>query len=277
MLKNWTVTTQAVKYASDGVIARERYLLSQKHPNHNLTEQLISIVGNANTSRRIALTGEQFRLNQQLNNSKGGRPISSYAIEFCLTLPKGYRPTNEQWLLVVSDCCGALAKMFQLTPKELTQYKSQIRAVLHQQPQDKRRGTGDHVHLIIGKVVGNRVLKELQQKKATRLIKIAFNAAALKHFGIDYKEYKPHELNRGKRLEMWKYEHQQSQSALDVQKLIIKLQAQADKWFTAVDDNDQKQKNRQHNRMQKTFLELNSFALSAEQEKHVSKLKMKIR
>ncbi|WP_017222842.1 hypothetical protein [Moritella dasanensis] len=277
MLKNWTVTTQSVKDTADGVIAREKYYLSENHPNHKTTEKLISIVGNENTSRRIALIGEQFRLNQQLNNTRGGRPLSSYAIEFCLTLPKGHRPTTEQWHSIVTDCCAVLAKMLKLTVEEREQYKTQIRAVLHQQPQDNLRGTGDHVHLLIGKVVGNRVLKELQQKKATKLIKTAFNAAVLKHFGISHQEYKPHELNRGKRLEMWKYQHQKSQSELDIQKLIIKLQTQADKWFKAAEDNDYKQKNRQHNRMQKTFLELSNSALTAEQKKHVSRLKMNIR
>ncbi|MDN3685935.1 hypothetical protein QW180_29855 [Vibrio sinaloensis] len=37
--------------------------------------------------------------------------------------------------------------------------------MLHQQKQDGNRGSGDHVHLIIGKVVGSRVLKELQKEE----------------------------------------------------------------------------------------------------------------
>ncbi len=71
------------------------YLLNKKHANHKLAEDLVSIFGSANTSNRIALVGERFRLNQQLYNHKGGRPLSSYAMEYCLTLPKGYRPAKE--------------------------------------------------------------------------------------------------------------------------------------------------------------------------------------
>ncbi|MCL1110858.1 hypothetical protein L2719_15080 [Shewanella schlegeliana] len=276
MLKNWTVTTQAVKNGSDGVITRERYLLSHKHPNHKHTEKLISIIGNTSTSQRIAITGERFRLLQQLNNTRGGRPLSSYAMEFCLTLPKGHRPTPKQWHSITSDCCLQLAKLLKLTLEEREQYKTQIRAVLHQQPQTGRTGTGDHLHLIIGKVVGNRVLKQLQQKQATRLIKSAFNAAVLKHIGIDHREYKPYELERGKRLEMWKYQHQKAQDSLWIQKLITKLQKQADKWFQALDINDDRQQKRQWNRILKSFEELSNCSLSEEQQGQISNLKVKV-
>ncbi|WP_394496294.1 hypothetical protein [Shewanella sp. ENK2] len=276
MIKNWTVTTQAVKNGSDGVITRERYLLSQKHPNHKHTEKLISIIGNARTSQRIAIAGEQFKLHQKLNNTRGGRPLSSYAIEFCLTLPKGHRPTSKQWHSIVSDCCLALAKMLKLSQEEREQYKTQIRAVLHQQPQEGRTGTGDHVHLIIGKVIGSKVLKQLQQKQATKLIKLAFNGAVLKHVGIDHREYKSYELDRGKRLEMWKYQQQQAQDSLWIQNLINKLQTQADKWFEALNKDDSRQQIRQHNRLLKTFKELSSCSLSIEQQGKVSDLKVKV-
>ncbi|PPL15498.1 hypothetical protein UN63_12465 [Oceanisphaera arctica] len=276
MLKNWIVTTQAVKNGTDGVMIRERYLLSTTHTNHKTTEKIIPIAGDKNTSKTIAIIGEKFKLDQKLNNKKGGRPLSSYAVEYCLTLPKGHRPTSQQWRSIVADCCYALAKLTKLNKDELTQYKSQIRAVLHQQPQIGHKGAGDHVHLIIGKVVGNRVLKELQQKKATQLIKQAFNAAALKHVGLDHKEYKPHELNRGKRLETWKYQQQKVGEAQHTMKVIKKLQEQADKWFKAVAEHDSKQQKRQLNRLLKTFDELSSCSLTTEQKEQTDALKLKI-
>lgn len=272
MLKNWTITTQAVKNGSDGVMIRERYLLSVKHPNHRKTEKLISIVGSSNTTRQIAIAGEQFRLNQKLYNAKGGRPLATYAVEFMLSLPKGYRPTPKQWRDITADCCMALARFLRLNKEELTQYKSQVRAVLHQQPQTGKTGSGDHIHLIIGKVVGKRVLKELQQKKATHLIKQAFNAAVLKHVGLDYREYKPHELNRGKRLETWRYQQQKAQDAKHTMRIIRKLQSQADKWFKSVEEDDIKQQNRQYNRVSKTFEELSSCVLSSAQQEQISNL-----
>ncbi|PNH80982.1 hypothetical protein [Vibrio diazotrophicus] len=276
MLKNWTVTTQAVKNGSDGVMIRERYLLSNKHPNHSKTEKITSIIGSPNTTHRIAIAGEQFRLRQKLTQIKGGRPLSSFGVEFCLTLPKGHRPTYQQWRNISIDCCMLLARFLKLNKNELEQYKSQVRAVLHQQPQTGRTGSGDHVHLIIGKVVGKRVLKELQQKRATHLIKQAFNAAVLKHVGLDHKEYKPHELNRGKRLESWKYQQQKAEDAKHTMRIIQKLQTQADKWFKAVEENDIKQQKRQHNRLAKTFEELSSCALSSHQQDQVIDLQKRL-
>ncbi|AZL83840.1 hypothetical protein EIJ81_03425 [Aliivibrio salmonicida] len=273
MLKNWTVITQAVKNGADGIMARERYLLSTQHPNHKHTELIIPIIGNKNTSLRIAIAGEKFKLQQKINNKKGGRPLSSFGMEYCLTLPKIHRPTPQQWRAIIADCCMCLAYTLKLNPNELIQYKSQIRAVLHQQPQIGRTGSGDHVHLIIGKVINNKVLKELQQKKVTSLIKQAFNTAVLKHVGLDHREYKTYELSRGKRLETWKYQHQKAEESICIQKNIIKLQNQTNKWLTAFELSNFKNKNRQFNRLIKTFDLLSTYSLSPEQQRQIDSMK----
>ncbi|EGQ8946785.1 hypothetical protein ATY37_14095 [Vibrio cidicii] len=273
MIKNWTVTTQPVRLASDGVMMRERYLLNKKHANHKHTEELISIFGCAETSNRIALAGEQFRLNQQLYNRRGGRPLSSYAMEYCLTLPKGYRPTKEQWQSIVKDCSLTLAKLCKLNKSEFTQYRQLIRAVLHQQAQAGIKGSGDHVHLIIGKVVGNRVLKELQQKKATKLIKQAFSQSVLKHVGVDYRTYEPFEKEKGRRLSTWQYQHQKATEALEIEKLIKQMQVQFDKWLRAKEERDERQLKRQKNRLLKSYDVLKARNLSTLQAEHIDKIK----
>ncbi|MEZ8713917.1 hypothetical protein AB6D65_21090 [Vibrio alginolyticus] len=277
MLKNWTVTTQPVRLASDGIMMRERYLLNAKHANHKCTEALISIFGCGETSHRIALAGEKFRLNQQLNNRRGGRPLSSYAMEYCLTLPKGYRPTAEQWQSIVKDCCLALARLCKLNKSEFAQYRQQIRAVLHQQNQDGTKGSGDHVHLIIGKVIGERVLIELQQKRATKLIKQAFNGAVLQHVGIDHRTYEPIEKEKGRRLSTWQYQHQKATEALDIEKIIKKMQSQFDKWLKAKEEHNERQQHRQKNRLLKTYEELKLRKLSPLQQEKLEKIKQKIK
>ncbi|EHD0097244.1 hypothetical protein CRN32_19675 [Vibrio vulnificus] len=277
MLKNWTVTTQPVRLASDGIMMRERYLLNAKHANHKCTEALISIFGCGETSHRIALVGEKFRLNQQLNNRRGGRPLSSYAMEYCLTLPKGYRPTAEQWQSIVKDCCLALARLCKLNKSEFAQYRQQIRAVLHQQNQDGTKGSGDHVHLIIGKVIGERVLIELQQKRATKLIKQAFNGAVLQHVGIDHRTYEPIEKEKGRRLSTWQYQHQKATEALDIEKIIKKMQSQFDKWIKAKEEHNERQQHRQKNRLLKTYEELKLRKLSPLQQEKLEKIKQKIK
>ncbi|MGO4150945.1 hypothetical protein [Vibrio cholerae] len=273
MLKNWTVTTQPVRLGTDGVMMRERYLLNTTHANHKYTDDLISIFGCAETSNRIALIGEQFRLNQHLYSLRGGRPLSSYAMEYCLTLPKGYRPSKEQWQSIIKDCCLALAKLCKLNQSEFAQYRQQIRAVLHQQNQDGTKGSGDHVHLIIGKVIGKRVLKELQQKKATRVIKQAFNQSVLKHVGIDYRSYEPIEKEKGRRLSTWQYQHQKATESLEIEKLIKQMQVQFDKWLIAKEERDERQLKRQKNRLLKSYDELKARNLSTLQAEHIDKIK----
>ncbi|EPJ2732454.1 hypothetical protein ACTHEF_004131 [Vibrio parahaemolyticus] len=277
MLKNWTVTTQPVRLASDGIMMRERYLLNAKHANHKCTEALISIFGCGETSHRIALAGEKFRLNQQLNNRRGGRPLSSYAMEYCLTLPKGYRPSIEQWQSIASDCCIKLAKYCKLTKAEFAQYRQQIRAVLHQQNQEGQKGTGDHVHLIIGKVVRGRVLRELQKKGATKLLKQTFNHAVLQHVGIDYRSYEPIEKEKGRRLSTWQYQYEKANQALEIEKLIKTMQSQFDKWIKAKEEHNERQQHRQKNRLLKTYEELKLRKLSPLQQEKLEKIKQKIK
>ncbi|EGQ9185124.1 hypothetical protein F8Y89_18985 [Vibrio parahaemolyticus] len=276
MIKNWTITTQPVRLGADGVMMRERYLLNPKHANHKHSEALISIFGCAETSNRIALSGEQFRLNQHLYNRRGGRPLSSYGMEYCLTLPKGYRPSIEQWQSIVKDCCLALAKLCKLNKSEFAQYRQHIRAVLHQQAQGDNKGSGDHVHLIIGKVVGNRILKELQQKKATKTIKLAFNQSVLKHVGIDHRTYDPIEKEKGRRLSTWQYQHQKATEALEIEKLIEKMQTQFDKWLKAKEVRDERQLKRQKNRLLKTYEELKIKNTSLTQTESINKIKNEI-
>ncbi|WP_299692598.1 hypothetical protein [uncultured Vibrio sp.] len=275
MLKNWIVTTEPVKNGTNGIMARERYLLAGNHPNHRNTESIISLIGDAKTSQRIALAGEQFRVRQHLNR-QGGRPLSSYAMEYCLTLPKGYLPTEKQWKLILSDCCGTLAQLCELQPQEIRQFKSQIRAVLHRQNQDTKHGAGDHVHLLIGKIVGKRVLKALQQKKGTKVLKTAFNAAVLKHVGIDHKKYTPYEMGRSKRLETWRYQQQKAEESLHIEKVVLRMQKQAEKWFEANDHNNQRQANRQLNRLIKTFDELSELAVPENYAVEIDELKYRI-
>lgn len=275
MIKNWTITTQAVKNGSAGVITREHYLMSTSHPNHKATEQIISLYGSSRTSQNIAMRAEQFKVRQMLNR-RGGRPLESFAMEYCLTLPKKFRPTSSQWRYIVRDCCLALASKLELQDDELKDFKQQIRAVLHRQKQAGTVGTGDHVHLIVSKVVNGRVLKELQRKQATALLKQVFTSSVMEHAGIDHTLYKQKSSNNNKRLPDWRYQRQEAKNTVETMKLIDKLQKQAEKWFTAFNENDAKQKNRQFNRLTKTFEQLSGHSLTDEMGKQVQGLRRKI-
>ncbi|MDO6543688.1 hypothetical protein [Photobacterium sanguinicancri] len=278
MIKNWTVITKPVINGSNGVALRERYLTSKNHPNHKNTTEITSLTGDKFTSKTIALIGEQYKLRQQLNKN-AGRHLSSYAMEYCLTLPKGITATNTQWIAIINVCCKALFDICDLDDSQKFYFKKIVRSVLHRQDQNIASGTGDHVHLLIGKVIsgkGTRVLKELQQKKATKALKTAFNIAVIKHLGLNYRDYTPSELNRGKRLETWKYHNNKTQKKLDKTKTIRQLQIQADKWFKAFEENDYKQANRQFNRIKKSHNKLFNIEISNNEKASINQIISKI-
>lgn len=260
MLKNWTVITKPVKNGSDGIIAREKYLNSRTHQNHTNTEAILDIVGNESTSKRIIVAGEKYRLRSKLKSNRRGRPLSSFAIEFCLTLPKQYRPTPNQWRAVIAACCRALADHLELSGDDRNTFFNHIRGVCHQQQQTGNRGAGDHVHLIVSKVLKDRVLTGLQKKAATKVLKRAFTAATTKYIGLSIDKYKPYELDKGHRLEKWQYESQKMEAAnAEHTKLQKKLEKQISKWEEAVRAADLKQIKRQKNRIEKSLSQLASL------------------
>ncbi|MCX2758976.1 hypothetical protein OQJ65_03790 [Vibrio sp. Sgm 22] len=251
-MKTFVVITKPVKNSSTGIVARERYLKSESHPNHTNTNAIFDVVGNEATSKRIIVAGEQYKLNKMLSSNSRGRPLTSFAMEFCLTLPKPYSPTREQWRAIIGDCCIALAEHLKLVGEERKEFFSLVRGVCHQQ-----KTSNDHCHLLVSKIVGGRVLRDLQRKAVTILLKQAFTASVSTHIGIAISDYKPYELNRGRRLEKWQYESRNlEKNRKKNDNLLKKLENQIEKWEQAKNNFDTKQMHRQRNRIEKTFSEL---------------------
>ncbi|MEZ8410473.1 hypothetical protein AB6C88_22005 [Vibrio splendidus] len=271
-MKTFVVITKPVKNGSAGIIAREKYLKSELHPNHTNTEAIFDVIGNEATSKRIVVAGEQYKLNKMLSNNRRGRKVSSFALEFCLSLPQVYRPTREQWRAIVRDCCKALAEHLKLTGADRKEFYSLVRGVCHQQKQ-KGIGSGDHCHLILSKIVGGKVLRELQRKSSTVILKQAFTTAITTHVGISIDDYKPHQLNRGKRLEKWQFESRKLGKAQEQNDALLKkLENQIEKWELAKDSNDTKQLRRQHKRIEKSLAELSSGIENADLSQRVDSI-----
>ncbi|WP_229035994.1 hypothetical protein [Vibrio parahaemolyticus] len=105
-----------------------------------------------------------------------------------------------------------------MTQNQEFYFKKNIRAVLHKQGQTSKSGSGDHVHLILGKVLAGantRVLKELQSKKSTSILKSSFNTAVLNYVGLSYRDYTPSEINKTKKIEIWKHHN------IEIKKLLL--------------------------------------------------------
>ena len=284
-MKGWTVKTAVTKNGAKGIAARHVYLFNEKHINHQNTEKIIKVFGDDIAMTNIVYYAEHYAAEQRMSG-RGGRPPSSYAMEFTLNLPKGYRPTEKQWQGIVIDCINALAKCCNVGGKELA---SSVLAVLHQQNYEGK-GTGDHVHLFVGKFTANgKFLKNLQRKTATHVLKSTFNDSTRTRCGYDWTEY-------AKRIEQKKHQNKinlptweikkareykflddklQSITSLadqldekleqtkDEKKLLGKLQGQFLKWIEARDKGDSIQENRQYNRINKTLSDLSTMQLSS--------------
>lgn len=313
-MKGWTVRTEATKNGSKGVASREIYLSNTKHPNHRNTERIQPIFGNDRTMNNISYSGESYAA-KQAANGKGGRPPSSYAIEFTLNLPKGYRPDDKQWRQIVEHCLRETAKACGIEPRQLA---NTSRAILHQQKQDgSEKGTGDHCHIVIGKFTQDGTyLRNLQRKTVTAKMKQSFNAAVKHYCGYDWTEYaktlQEQKYPNKRPAPTWKVRAAQEREAIELQQAALDEQAQAlvekgkgleilsaeidavieeaknierlkanfnnqaEKWLEAFKAEDNKQMKRQQSRMTRTIDDLGAFTMSEEDCDFINKLSDKI-
>lgn len=246
MLKNWTVITEATR----NVIAREHYLMNKSHRNHKNTEEIVNIYGSEVQSLNILRNCERYKL-KQAAMKRGGRPPKE-AMEFCFTLAKGIRPSPRQWRQILNKLMANLASHLGISTSQLTPI---VRAVLHQQNQSpETRGSGDHMHVLIGKFTDNLTyLPDLQRKSTTRLFKVAFNNAVHDVVGISHQSYtlqKDYDGAAKKRAPNWKVKAARKQENIKSQEQQLKRMInQAQKWLIAFEAKDQKQMNRQYNRL----------------------------
>ncbi|MDH5932666.1 hypothetical protein [Vibrio splendidus] len=213
MLKNWTVITEATR----DVIAREHYLMNASHRNHRQTENIINIHGSEKQSLNILRNCERYKLKQAAKR-KGGRPPTQ-SVEFVCTLPKGIRPDENQWRQILKILMVNLASHLNVSTHQLS---SIVRAVVHRQQQAKTvKGSGDHMHIVVGKFTEDLTyLSELQRKSTTRLFKSAFNTAVLEAVGVDnrvYKPLKPYSGEARKRVPTWQVKSARKQEDLKLQ------------------------------------------------------------
>lgn len=197
-IKNWTVTAETTRSAA----AREIYFNDADHKNHINTESILQIFGNQQSSLNIIYQCEKRKLELALQR-KGGRPPTE-AMEFVFTLPKGIRPSREEWHEMMMGVVRQIAAVVKVNPKE---FNGITRAVVHRQKQDIDGGTGDHCHMMLGKFTNTgRYLPELQRKGVLHQAKMAFNAEVLRVMGVSHDSYEAKKKYEGiakKRVPKW--------------------------------------------------------------------------
>ncbi|WP_300181559.1 hypothetical protein [uncultured Aliivibrio sp.] len=196
-MKGWTVKTKATKNRSDGIAAREIYLHNKNAESHKKTEVIGRVWGNDNTMATIAYNGTSAAAKLKAKG-KGGRPAESFAMEFTLNLPKGYRPSGEQWKAIAKQMFIDVAAKLGTSAETISK---QTYAVVHRQDQTleydsmgREVGTGDHMHVVIGKFTPEgSCLRDLQRKTITHVVKDSFNNSTMK-MGLDWTQYRDHKL-----------------------------------------------------------------------------------
>lgn len=268
MLKNWTVVTESAKC----VIARERYLNDKQHKNHINTEQIINIYGSENQSLNMLRNCERYKL-AIAKKRRGGRPPTA-AIEFVFSLPKSICPSSDEWRLILNIVINNLSDSLNIESRKLA---SIVRAVVHRQNQNtKIKGSGDHMHVLVGKFTDDLTyLRNLQRKSTTRLMKQSFNFAMLDVMGISHQSYqldKDYIGEAKKRAPTWKVKSARKADQISEQKKRLKrIISQAKKWLEAYEVNNVKQMNRQYNRLNKELDEL-GLDSAGEQDQAMSEL-----
>jgi hypothetical protein len=241
-MKGWTVVTKVTRDKSEGLAGREVYLHNKEHKNHVKTEAIVQLFGNTQTMAKMAHNGAIAAAIVK-DQGKGGRPPESYAVEFTLNLPKGYRPTPKQWHQITKHTIKKIAEKLRIKPEVIA---AQTYATLHQQDQTpnphpvtgKEQDTGDHVHIVVGKFLPNGVcLRDLQRKTMTRTVKDAFNFGTLA-IGYDWQEYAATKLQvqehaNKKRVPTWRVKAARENEALDrrmavLSKKVARMEDRAD-------------------------------------------------
>ncbi|NNN54569.1 hypothetical protein FKN11_24435 [Vibrio sp. 2-2(7)] len=275
-IKNWTITAEGTKSAA----ARERYLNDKTHKNHKHTEGYLDVHGGLGTTLNMIRNTERHKL-ETARNKKGGRPPLE-ATEFVLTFPKGIRPTKEQWKNMLAKVMLDIADNIGVNREELAPI---CRAVAHQQDQSpERKGSGDHLHVIVGRFTNDgKYLRALQSKSTLHRMKQSFNVAALEVMRVNHATYEPVKKYEGtakKRAPQWKikaaraYEEIEARAQnlersedekRDLLRVMNKLYLQSEKLVEAHEQGDKKQLNRQANRVSKSLEELEEFKLKGEE------------
>ena len=279
-IKNWFVRSERVKDTHIGLIKYGKYLINLEHANHKNTSSIIPIYGNIEGFIRTC-SNEAVSLDLDNSQKKGGRPVQSYAQSFVFSLPDAVKkPTIDEWKLITSDVLKELAKKLGLELKDLN---GRVFANVHDQD-------NPHLNLVISRVVQGKALKTLDQKGTIGVAKKAFNAATLARCGLDVSTYEPLQTNLGARQAKWQIQQDDSEKALkaiglkskalDIEvarakglaKYSAMLNSQILKWIEAVKITDEKQEERQKNRIEKSVEELNKLNLPNEQAELINSL-----
>ena len=236
-IKNWTVTSEAVKNKTSGLIKYINYLNNPNIDKHANTE-IKNIFKDPDKASNFIKKCSEEAISLDLKNAengKGGRPVDSYAVSFDFILPKGtIRPTVEQWRAIAKD-------IYKVVKSGVDGNLTQDHVYMNIHDQDN-----PHLNLVVSKIIDGNRERKIDQKAILSKMKLQFNKSVLDHCDFDYKDYVPQETNLGPRQKTWQ---------LDIKKL-EKAHKQLKMLCEYINENNQKRVNSTKNRMVKTLSQI---------------------
>ena len=233
-IKNWTVTSEAVKNKTSGLIKYINYLNNPNIDKHENTE-IKNIFKDPEKGSKFIKKCSEEAISLDLKNAengKGGRPVESYAVSFDFILPKNtIRPTADQWKSIAKDIYKVVKSS---VDNNLTQ--EHVYMNIHDQE-------NPHLNLVVSKIIDGNRERKIDQKAILSKMKLQFNKSVLDHCDFDYKDYVPEQTNLGPRKKAWQN---------DI-KLLEKAHNQLKSLFEYMNEHNQKRINSTKNRMVKTL------------------------
>lgn len=222
MLKNWIVKTKQIKKGEKGFKNHVNYLVNGDRVSHVGTD--ITVLNDA--SEAILNEVDNRTLHRQENGLRGGG-VRNLATSFIVSLPTDIKqPNEEEWKQIGLYGIKKIAEKLEIDYKDL---KKISHIVLHHE-KDKP----SHIHVLVGNVLDNEVIKGVSQFKATHEFKKSVNYSVKQLLNEDNNNYVP--KSKSKALPGWLYK---SNKALKIMEEFSDFKKSLGQWF----DNLKEQKN----------------------------------
>lgn len=182
MLKNWLVKTKQIKNKSTGLTRHAEYLKDKNRASHKHTD--ITILNDAAGAILDEVDNRQLYRSQ--NGLRGGG-VRNYATSFVMSLPRDIKqPKPEEWRKIALYAVKQVAQANDIDFEELRKISH---IVLHDESASNDKST--HVHLLIGNVLDNKVIKGISQFKSTYAVKKSFNYSVKRLLNESNEDYTP--------------------------------------------------------------------------------------
>lgn len=191
MIKNWLVKTKQIKKSKSGFQSHVNYLINEKKPSHIGTSIQVLNDGSQNILKEI----DDRKIYRQENGLRGGGVVN-YATSFVVALPTDIKqPNSDEWKQIGLYGIKKIADRIGVDYQDL---KKISHIVLHEE-----ENKPSHIHVLVGNVLNNEVIKGVSQFKATHEFKKSVNYSVKKLLNEDNNDYVPE--SKSKPLPNWLY------------------------------------------------------------------------